>query len=54
VLGVPAVVVSQRILDRVDAFEVSFIDLSEKTRSFERFQSKIGRRLLISEPRMSR
>ena len=37
VLGVPAVVVSHRILDRVDAFEVSFINLSEQTRRFERF-----------------
>lgn len=46
VLGVPAVVVSQRILDRVDAFEVSFIDLSEQTRSFERFQMKIGREVV--------
>ena len=46
VLGVPAVVVSQRILDRVDAFEVSFIDLSEQTRRFERFQSKIGREVV--------
>ena len=45
-LGAPAVVVSQRILDRVDAFEIPFIDLSEQARSFERFQSKIGREVV--------